>query len=115
MRSDVIGDFQEPYGAVLVEGDGMGAFLPSGQLRKRRGWRLARPAVASIRRGGGWRTLPEMVEFVDRISQRVKSQRAGCAVSDGFIAPPTRIGPSLRLRRQTDVRWGTPSGLRPEP
>ena len=23
MRSDVIGDFQEPYGAVLVEGDDM--------------------------------------------------------------------------------------------
>ena len=28
MRSDVIGDFQEPYGAVLVEGDDMAA-LPS--------------------------------------------------------------------------------------
>ena len=28
IRSDVIGDFQEPYGAVLVEGDDMAA-LPS--------------------------------------------------------------------------------------
>jgi hypothetical protein len=26
IRSDVIGDFQEPYGAVLVEGDDMAAF-----------------------------------------------------------------------------------------
>jgi hypothetical protein len=27
MRSDVIGDFQEPYGAVLVEGDDMAALV----------------------------------------------------------------------------------------
>jgi len=30
MSSDVIGDFQEPYGAVLVEGDDMAALSPTG-------------------------------------------------------------------------------------
>jgi hypothetical protein len=49
IRSDVIGDFQELYGAVLVEGDDMAA-LPSNRLRKRRGCRRARPAVAPILR-----------------------------------------------------------------
>ena len=29
IRSDVIGDFQEPYGAVLVEGDDMAALSPT--------------------------------------------------------------------------------------
>jgi hypothetical protein len=36
MRSDVIGDFQEPYGAVLVDGDDMAA-LPSNRLQSGRG------------------------------------------------------------------------------
>src|SRR5262249_6022992 len=35
MRSDVIGDFQEPYGAVLVEEDDMAALRFTGELRKR--------------------------------------------------------------------------------
>jgi hypothetical protein len=30
IRSDVIGDFQEPYGGVLVEGDDMTALSPTG-------------------------------------------------------------------------------------
>ena len=30
MSSDVIGDFQEPYGAVSVEGDDMAALSPTG-------------------------------------------------------------------------------------
>jgi hypothetical protein len=42
IRSDVIGDFQEPYGAILVEGNDMAA-LPSNRLRKRRG-----PAKAKL-------------------------------------------------------------------
>src|SRR5262245_8617477 len=52
IRSDVIGDFQEPYGAVLVEGDDMAA-LPFNRLRRRRGRRPARPALAPIRRDAG--------------------------------------------------------------
>jgi hypothetical protein len=53
IRSDVIGDFQEPYGAVLVEGDDMAA-LPSNRLR-------GQPAVAPIRRDEAHGvTLPTM-------------------------------------------------------
>jgi hypothetical protein len=48
IRSDVIGDFQEPYGAVLVDGDDMAA-LPSNRLRKRRGCRCGGLAVEPIR------------------------------------------------------------------
>src|SRR6266581_4989577 len=49
MGSDVIGDFQEPYRAVLVDGDDMAALLqaPSKAARARR----ERPAAAKC--GGG--------------------------------------------------------------
>jgi hypothetical protein len=51
------GNFQEPYGAVLVEGDDMAALvegddmaaLPSNRLRKRRGCRCGGLAVEPIR------------------------------------------------------------------
>src|SRR5262245_12464678 len=49
IRSDVIGDFQEPYGAVLVKGDDMAA-LTSNHLRKRRAsalWRCLHQRVRS--------------------------------------------------------------------
>jgi len=46
IRSEVIGDFQEPYGAVLVEGDDM-AEVPF-QLRPKSGAH-AWPAVAPTR------------------------------------------------------------------
>jgi hypothetical protein len=45
MSSDVIGDFQEPYGAVLVDWDDMAA-LPSTACESGAG----RPAVTPIRR-----------------------------------------------------------------
>ena len=46
MRSDVIGDFQEPYGAVLIEGEDMTA-LPSNRRIPKLA-RIARSCVVSI-------------------------------------------------------------------
>ena len=58
MRSDVIGDFQEPYGAVLVEGDDMAA-LPSKRPTPKAARMAARAASGGVNSPGrgGWRHL----------------------------------------------------------
>jgi hypothetical protein len=58
IRSDVIGDFQEPYGAVLVDGDDMAACLPT-VLESGADAGAGGPAVAPIRRDGRWRYLAD--------------------------------------------------------
>src|SRR5262249_20339054 len=71
-RSDVIGDFQAPYGVVLVEGDDIAA-LSSRPLRKRRGCRRGWPAVTPIR---GTRRTSVRVDRSPCVAARSADDRA---------------------------------------
>ena len=91
MSSDVIGDFQEPYGAVLVEGGDMAALSPTGFESARMLARAARGGANPPGRSQSNATheatfsIIEIVEAVEEM-HAVSSIRSLKATSIRFFA-----------------------------
>src|SRR5262245_12570679 len=73
IRSDVIGDFQEPYGAVLVEGGDMAALSPTGFESARMLARAARGGANPLGRSQSNATHEatfSIIEIVEAVEER---------------------------------------------
>src|SRR5262249_4991956 len=98
MSSDVIDDFQAPYGAVLVEGDDMAALSPTGfESGADAG---ARPAVAPICRDAASPTQPTKATFsIIEIVQAVEEMHAMSSI-------PSLKATSIRFSRNVGLAGG---------
>ncbi len=101
MRSDVIGDLQEPYRAVLVDWDDIAA-LPSNHLRKRRGLGAGGPR---------WRQFAGRTDPITRTAQINRGFGETCRRRLGTPYDAEHSRPVRRTHR-TSVRKKTAAPLR---